>query len=106
MADYLVSTSGDINFFPGTEVEEILQNVRMILTTRVGTVPLDRDFGLSWGAVDAPAAVSQMRARAEIIEAGKAFEPRATVKKVEFNGDFADGRIEPVVTISIGDSNG
>ena len=35
-----------IAFAPRTPMEEIMQNVRTILTTRRGSIPLDRDFGM------------------------------------------------------------
>lgn len=38
-----------VDFAPATETEEILQNLRTILVTAMGSVPLDRAFG-----VDAP----------------------------------------------------
>ena len=35
-----------VNFLPATELEEIMQNVKTILTTAKGEARLDRDFGL------------------------------------------------------------
>ena len=106
MTEYVISLSASVSFAPATEAEEILQNVRTIIATRVGTVPLDRDFGTRWDAIDLPTRAAEMRARADIIEAVKAFEPRAKVKKVSFGGDTAQGKLNPVVTVSIGESNG
>ena len=48
MAQYTVTLSSQVDFAPSDEVREILQNVRTILSTRKGSVPLDRDFGLTW----------------------------------------------------------
>lgn len=56
--NFVVSLDSDVNFAPETEVVEILQNVRTILATRKGSVPLDRDFGLSWQYLDAPTGCS------------------------------------------------
>lgn len=47
MSEYLVNLKQGIDFAPSSEIAEILQNVRTILTTRLGSVPLERDFGLS-----------------------------------------------------------
>ena len=46
---YIVTanTGGKINLAPKTREEEILQNVRFLLSTPKFTVPLDRDFGLA-----------------------------------------------------------
>ena len=51
---YKVTLDEKINFAPDSEVEEILQNIRTILSTRIGTVPLDRDFGTTWEHIDKP----------------------------------------------------
>lgn len=103
--NYVVTLSKSVNFAPQTEVEEILQNVRTIIATRVGTVPLDRGFGIPYDAVDAPVAVSRALMQSAIIEAIQAYEPRANVKAVYFDeseADAADGIIRPRVVISIG----
>ena len=100
--NFVVSLDSDVDFAPETEVVEILQNVRTILATRKGSVPLDRDFGLSWQYLDAPTAVAQM----QIIDAIETYEPRAKVKSVEFKSsqtDSLDGILKPVVTVSIGE---
>lgn len=83
-------TDGGIDFAPATVVEEVLQNVRMIIATRAGTVPLDRDFGLSWAAVDAPISVARARVRHDVVEKIRRYEPRATVKGVQYDGRNAE----------------
>ena len=45
MSRYVVNLSSTVDFAPETEAVEILQNVRTILSTQIGTVPLHRDFG-------------------------------------------------------------
>ena len=45
MARIAVTALSEVNFAPASERDEVVQNVRTILATRVGTVPLDRDFG-------------------------------------------------------------
>ena len=37
--NFVVSLNSDVDFAPGTEVVEILQNVRTILATHKGSVP-------------------------------------------------------------------
>ena len=37
-----------------TGLAGLAQEIRMVLATRKGSVPLDRDFGLSWDHVDRP----------------------------------------------------
>lgn len=103
---YEVTLDPGVDFSPSDEAREVLQNVRTILTTRRGTVPLDRDFGLTWDQVDSPTSVVMMRLRSEIIDAIETYEPRATVVSVDFDEnteDAMDGVLTPRVTVSIGD---
>lgn len=82
----------EIAIMPATELEEIIQNVRMILNTFRGSVPMDRGFGVPSEFVDLPVTVLRTKVAAEIITAVNKFEPRAKVRKVNFNlSDVADG---------------
>lgn len=102
--NFVVNLDADVDFNPASVVAEVLQNVRTILSTRKGSVPLDRDFGISWEYLDRPIDVAQMLMRSEIIDAVSKYEPRATVESVVFEGsaeDALDGILKPKVTISI-----
>ena len=48
--------------------QEIIQNVKTILSTVKGTVMLDRTFGLSGEYVDAPGPVLEARLAREVVE--------------------------------------
>lgn len=105
--DYSVSLLETIDFAPSSTVAEILQNIRTILTTRRGTVPLDRDFGLSWNWLDQPLPLAQMLMKAEIINAIQTYEPRAAVKAVTFAGgteNAMDGILIPTVTVTLAET--
>lgn len=95
----------EVNFYPNTEVEEILQNVKMIITTPKGSVPLDRDFGISAGLIDLPIAAAQAKMTAEITAAVKKFEPRALVTEVLYSGKEIDGILEVKVRIKLNERN-
>ena len=92
---------GEVSFQPVSTIEEILQNVRTILTTPVYSVPLDRTFGLSATMLDAPIPVAQAKLTAEIIAAVHKWEPRVRVTKVTYEGDAADGVLRPKVRVRI-----
>lgn len=96
-----LTTTGAVNFSPASEIEEIIQNVRTIMTTPVYSVPLDRMFGLNPEMVDLPLPVAQARLTAEIVAKVEKFEPRVSVTKVTFAGDGIDGRLEPTVSLRI-----
>lgn len=90
-----------IAFAPNSELEEILQNVRTILTTTKYSVALDRDFGLEADAVDSPIQNVQAKLTAEIIEKVEKYEPRVQVKQVDYDGDFITGKLIPKVRVVI-----
>jgi len=89
-----------------TGVAEILQNVRMILSTAKGSVPLDREFGLSITFIDRPMPEAMAEFRGEAITEVQRLEPRVKVVSVEFKerpDDAMDGRLYPVVRVKIKD---
>ena len=101
---YLVSAGTGIDFCPATVAAEVVQNVRTILATRVGTVPLDRAFGSEWDMVDRPLPVAQQLARAAFFDAVQKYEPRAVIEQIEFRRDAEgamDGRLIPELTIPL-----
>lgn len=103
--EYLVTLNGEVDFSPQTEVAEILQNVRTIISTLKGTVPLDRDFGVSWEHLDKPIQLAKSMNTETIIEAIEDYEPRATVVSVEYDNneiDMMDGVLTCRVIVSIG----
>ncbi|MFR8581099.1 hypothetical protein [Bilophila wadsworthia] len=53
-----------------TGLRGLAQEIRTALATRKGSVPLDRDFGLSWELIDLPLPESRPLLVAEIGRAG------------------------------------
>ena len=103
--NYSITIDTNIDFAPATEVAEILQNVKTIISTRKGTVPLDRDFGIGWKHLDKPLPVARSLMQAEIIDAIEQYEPRAKVVSIKFDEgteDALQGILRPRVTINIG----
>lgn len=98
--NYLVQTSNDINWAPENEVEEILQNIRTILSTVKGSVPLDRDFGIDGSYVDLPMPAAKAKLASEIMNAVKKYEPRATITSVDFTGD-ENGTLQPRIEVRL-----
>ena len=108
IAGALNSGIASIAFAPGSLEAEVVQNVRTILATRRGSVPLDRTFGVSWEMLDKPLPVAKAELLAEVIESIQRWEPRAKVLAVEFDGESGDatgllleGQLRPRVKISI-----
>ena len=93
-----------INFAPDNVLDEIIQNVKMIITTVKGSVPMDREFGIDASVVDRPIMAVQAILTSEIMDAVSHFEPRARVTAVHYKGDAEDGILMPVVRIEVIDS--
>ena len=86
--------AGDIE-----EKEEILRNIRMILTTPIGSVPFDREFGIDWSILDKPLPQAKGLLTVEYIEKVKKYEPRARVRELTFEKNSIDGVLIPEVVI-------
>lgn len=91
----------EITLAPETETEEILQNVRMIVSTPQYSVPLDRAFGLSSKFVDKPLPVAKALIIAELMDAIEKYEPRATVESASFEEGETPGVLIPRVEVNI-----
>ena len=100
-ADIVIQNNA-IDFAPETQLQEILQNVRYICSTIKGSVPLDRELGVSSGLVDLPVSTVRAMVSAEYIDAVRRFEPRAEVVSVKFR-DKGDGQVLPVISIKVKD---
>lgn len=98
--DITVVNDNRINFMPENIIQEVLQNVLTICTTVKGSVPLDRDLGVSAVMIDEPVNVVRARISSEIIEAVRKYEPRARISEVNFSGDM-NGKIIPHVKVRI-----
>lgn len=101
IVNLIAANTNEITFAPRSIEEEVIQNIRTILTTQRGSVPLDRDFGLDISIIDQP--VNRIRAllTTDIIETVERYEPRAEVTAVGFSGDGAEGVIVPHVKVVI-----
>lgn len=100
---YNVTSGAAVNFSPGSTREEILQNVRTIISTVKGSVPLDREFGIDGDIVDLPMPVAEAKVSNEIFRAIRRYEPRASVESISFAGTI-DGKLIPTVEVKINES--
>lgn len=105
--EYEVSFTDNVDFAPSTVAKEVLQNVRTILATIVGTVPLERNIGISWDYVGKPMPVAMDMLRVAVNNAIAAQEPRAKIISINFdqpenNVELAEqGILKPRVRIYI-----
>ncbi len=83
--------------------EHVILCVKTILTTPVGTVVLDREFGLDPTILDLPLPTAQARLTTEIITKLKKYEPRVKVESITFTSEALDGILRPKVVCSLVD---
>jgi uncharacterized protein len=95
MASFAEVDFGAISF------KEIFQNVKMILTTPMFTVALDRLFGLDFTLVDLPLNDVQNELVAEVIAKIHRYERRAQVLDVAFEGDGLSAHLIPIIRLRI-----
>lgn len=96
----VTTNAAEINLMPSTELEEIAQNVRMIISTVRGSVPMDRNFGVDARLIDEPISSAQAKLTAGIATAIREQEPRARLMRVTYAGDPNDGQL--TITARIG----
>ena len=85
-----------------TGLDGLEQEIRMLLATRKGSVPLDRDFGLTWEYVDLPMPEAMPYMIAEIATQLEKYVPRIKVRDIVFKSDAPlEGILQPTVTVEI-----
>lgn len=97
-------TLKDVEFNVRGEIpvtEEILRCIRNLIMTPVGTVPLDRDFGIDQSILGLPIDAAQSLLAVEIIDKVDRYEPRVSVAEVKLTASI-DGKITAKVVIESG----
>ena len=91
-----------IRFNETDMLSSVLQNIAVILATPKGSVPLDREFGLSTTMLDKPTPIAQKALIAEVREAIERWEPRARFVSMRFEGRIDQpGTLWPIVEVEI-----
>lgn len=84
-----------------TGLNEVLQNVQIILTTRIGSVMLDRKFGLDYSFLDAPQNKAQLIIVQQVCQGLTNFEPRVTFSRIQFSIDPVTYAMNVLLAINI-----
>ena len=87
------------------EVEDIKRCLSTLYSTKEGSQPLDRSFGLNCSFVGKPIPVAQNELALEIVEKTEKYEPRVTVTEVTYEYDETEGTIYPTVHLEKGDED-
>ena len=92
---------GTFSIFPESKSEEILQNIRVLLSTSKYDIPLAREMGLDTGYLHRPQPVAETLLYQTIADAIEEYEPRAELVSIDFEEDAESGVIIPVVEVEI-----
>ena len=91
---YSVSSDNmDYKLCENDRIKSILQNISLIISTRKGSVPMYRGFGLPMKFIDKPANIADTLLLSEAIDAISTYEPRAEVIEAHVVQSSAAGKI-------------
>ena len=103
--DFVVDTTLPTGIVIGaTGLQGLAQEIRTLMATRKGSVPLDRDFGIDWSLVDSPITDVMPRLVAEYSRQIEKYVPRVRVLSVTFvpaASAALEGRLCPVVKLAV-----
>lgn len=79
--------------------EEVDGRLSLLLTTREGTMPLDREFGIDMDFLDLPPETAKSLYTAEVTKKVAKFIPEVRVKEIQWsNGEAGALRAKVVIT--------
>lgn len=85
-------------------VSSVIQNLLLLVSTRKGTIPMYREFGLPMEYIDKPIDAAMAIMVGEITEAVEEFEPRCKLKEITFDTSQAiNARLIAVMEVEIKD---
>lgn len=100
-----MSNSITFSAAPGKTIpEDVRRCLSMLYATREGEQALDRAFGISWDAVDAPPYVARALLTQEIIAKTRRYEPRAQILRVDYDEPDLSGTLAARVTLEVVDT--
>ena len=92
----------DIRLGEKDKVYSILQDIALLLSTKKGSIPMYRDFGIPMEWIGRPLAVAETLVYQEVSDALEAFESRVSllgVKLIKSQSDF--GKMDIQVEVDI-----
>lgn len=89
---------GDIDF-GAVGKHEIFQNIKYIVLTEYFSVPLDREFGMSYSMVDRPMRIAEAILSQEVAMKISLYEPRAQFRHISYVEGWLDGKLNPNVQV-------
>lgn len=85
----------------------LYQEIHTLLSTRKGSVPFDRDFGISWDFIDSPINEAKPALVSELVRQLEKYIPRIKVTDIEFEKNMnMDGRLYPKIIFTVREEYG
>lgn len=75
------------------EAGSLKQELSTLLSTRAGSVPVLRDYGISWECLDAPPEVAESLFYQELLKKTEEYIPNLEIKSVEFTHEPEGGEL-------------
>lgn len=85
------------------DIQGLSESLKILFSTPVGSVVLDRDFGIDWSVMDMPLQKAKAFLTIEYIEKVKRYEPRVKVIQVSFEISSIEGILKPKVVVELVD---
>ncbi len=93
-----------LNFtYTDPQIADIKRCLSMLYSTRAGSQPLDRNFGIDYSCLDKPLPVAQNLFTLEVVDKTREYETRAKVDNVTFDFGVVDGKMYPTIYLTRGE---
>lgn len=79
------------------EEDEMRQELNTLLSTKAGSVPAFRDYGISWECLDAPYEVAESLFFQELLRKVERYIPSIQIQSVEFGHDPKNGESQATI---------
>ena len=81
--------------------QDVLRCLRVLYGSEVGSLALDRDFGIDWSFLDQPILIARAMLESELIQKTRRYETRANITEVTWSGDAMQGQMIPKVVVEL-----
>lgn len=80
------------------EKEKLEQELNTLLSTKAGSVPAFRDYGISWECLDNPPEVAESLFHQELLRKSEQYIPDIQIDSVEFLHSIENGEMNVRIT--------
>lgn len=81
--------------------QDVLRCLQVLYGSEVGSLALDRDFGIDWSFLDMPLLTARAMLESELIQKTRRYEPRANITEIKWSGDGLSGQMIPKVVVEL-----